>query len=71
MEPIEIIAQIAGILGMIFNSLSYQQKKQRNLILFHFFGSGFFFVNFLFLGIAQGVLLIGAVMNLLAVLRML
>ena len=53
MEPIEIIAQIIGIFGMTVNLLAYQQKKQFNLILFQFFGSGLFFLNFLLLGIAD------------------
>ena len=69
MEPIEIIAQIMGIFGMIFISSSYQMKSQRRLIIFQLFGAGFFFVNFLLLGIAAGVLLTGAVMNLLGVAR--
>lgn len=69
MEPIEIIAQIAGLFGMSFNVFSYQQKKQRNLIICQLFGTSFFFVNFLLLGIAEGVLLIGAVMNLIGIVR--
>ena len=69
MQPIEIIAQIMGVFGMIFISSSYLFKAQRSLILTQMLGAGFFFVNFLLLGIASGVLLIGAVMNLLGVLR--
>ena len=69
MDPIEIIAQIIGIFGMTVNLLAYQQKKQFNLILFQFFGSGLFFLNFLLLGIANGVIYIGAIMNLLGMFR--
>ena len=69
MEPIEIIAQIAGLFGMAFNVFSYQQKKQRNLIICQLFGASFFFINFLLLGIAEGVLLIGAVMNLMGIVK--
>ena len=69
METIEIIAQIAGVFGMIFISTSYQHKKQRNLIISPMVGAAFFFVNFLLLGIAAGTVLIGAIMNLLGILR--
>ena len=69
METIEIIAQIAGVFGMIFISTSYQHKKQRNLIISQMVGAAFFFVNFLLLGIAAGTVLIGAIMNLLGILR--
>lgn len=69
MEPLEIVAQIMGIFGMILISSSYQMKSQRKLIIFQLFGAGFFFLNFLLLGIAAGVLLTGAVMNLLGVVR--
>ena len=43
----EIIAQAIGIVGMIVNLLAYQQKKQKNLILFQLGGSAMFFLNFL------------------------
>ena len=69
MEPIEIIAQIMGGFGMVFISTSYQYKKQRNLIISQMVGSAFFFVNFLLLGIAAGTVLIGAIMNLMGILR--
>lgn len=69
MDPIEIVAQVFGGLGMIFISTSYQHKKQRNLILSQMFGSAFFFINFLLLGIAAGTVLIGAIMNLLGIFR--
>lgn len=69
MEPIEIIAQIVGVFGMIFISTSYQHKKQRNLIISQMIGSAFFFINFLLLGIAAGVVLIGAIMNFIGIFR--
>ena len=65
----ELIAQIIGIVAMIVNWLSYQQKKQLNLILFQLVGSGLFFLNFLLLGIADGVFYIGTIMNALGVFR--
>ena len=64
MEPIEIIAQIIGIVAMALNILSYQWKNQRNIILTQFFGSGLFVINFFMLGAATG-----AIINLLAVFR--
>ena len=33
------IAQAFGILGMTMNCVSYQAKKQRDIIIFQFFGS--------------------------------
>ena len=69
METVEIIAQIAGVFGMIFISTSFQYKTQRNLILSQMVGATFFFLNFLLLGIAAGTVLIGAIMNLIGILR--
>ena len=65
----EIVAQLVGILGMIANLLSYQQKKHISFLLFQLFGNGLFFVNFLLLGIVDGVFYIGALMNVLGVVR--
>lgn len=42
---IYIIAQIIGILGMVMNIISYQAKKQKNIIIIQFFGSVFFAIN--------------------------
>ena len=53
----DFIAQVVGILGMAMNSISYQAKKQRNIILFQFFGSLFFMVNMFMLGKVMGGLL--------------
>lgn len=58
----ELVAQLFGIFGMGMNILSFQAKKQRTLIFMQFFGSLFFFVNFLMLGAYTG-----AFLNLIAV----
>ena len=52
-----IMAQILGIMGMTMNCVSYQAKKQRNIIMFQFFGSLFFMVNMFMLGKVMGGLL--------------
>ncbi len=59
-----LIAQTIGLAGMAFNVLSYQQKKQRNIILFQLFGGALFAVNYFMLGA-----IVGGCMNVLAVLR--
>ena len=50
MEPVEIAEQAIGLLVMVMNLLSYQQKEKRSVIAFQFFGSGLFAVNFFMLG---------------------
>lgn len=57
MSTIEIIAQSIGILGMIANFLSFQQKKQKMVVLFQFFAAMFFAINFLMIGAYTGALL--------------
>lgn len=52
-----IIAQIIGILGMTMNIVSYQAKKQRNIILIQFFGCLLFAVNMFMLGAYTGAFL--------------
>lgn len=52
-----IIAQIFGILGMTMNILSYQAKKQRNIILMQLLGSFLFVFNMYFLSAIMGCLL--------------
>ena len=49
-----VIAQIIGILGMVMNIVSYQAKKQRNIILIQFFGCSLFAVNMFMLGAYTG-----------------
>ena len=64
MLPIEIVAQIIGVLAMIFNILSYQGKQQRTVITLQLFGAVFFAINFLLLGAA-----VGGILNILAAIR--
>lgn len=64
MKPIEIIAQIIGIIAMMFNILSYQGKKQQTVMLLQLLGSAFFSINFLLLGAA-----VGGILNIIAVIR--
>ena len=59
-----IIAQIFGILGMALIVLSFQAKKQRNLILAHFFGCSFFVINMFMLGA-----IVGGLLNVIGVFR--
>ena len=49
-----IIAQIIGIIAMLFNILSFQCKKKNHLILVLGMGSLLFSVNFLLLGSPSG-----------------
>lgn len=60
----EFIAQAIGIAAMALNCLSYQNKNQKTVIAFQFFGSLLFSVNFLMLGAISGCLL-----NLIGVIR--
>ena len=58
------IAQVIGILAMLINLLSFQQKKQRTIIAFQFFGSVFFAIHFFMLGSS-----IGGILNVIAAIR--
>ena len=69
MGTLEILAQGFGIFGMVFMILSYQVKSQRGLITVQLFGAAFFFLNFLFLGIAQNTILAGMLLNVIGILR--
>ena len=64
MEPIEIIAQIIGIAAMALNVLSFQCKKQRDIITMQLFGACLFVLNYFLLGAITG-----ALTNFIAVLR--
>ena len=64
MTAFEFVAQAFGILGMVLNVLSYQQKKQRTVIGFQLMGSVFFAINYFMLGAP-----VGAILNLLAIAR--
>ncbi len=52
-----IIAQIFGFLGMSLNVISYQAKKQKNIIIQQLFGSLFFAINMFLLNATMGALL--------------
>ena len=69
METLEIVAQAFSIVGMLFMISSYQVKSQRGLIDVQLFGAVFFFLNFLLLGIASGMVLAGMVLNFIGILR--
>ena len=69
MGTLEIIAQILGIFGMFFMISSYQIKSQKGLIVVQLFGAVFFFLNFLLLGIASGMVLAGMLLNFIGILR--
>ena len=64
MEPYEIIAQIIGIVAMTMNIISFLQKEHKTIILFQFFGSSLFVINYLMLGAPTG-----AMMNAIALVR--
>lgn len=61
---LHLIGQIVGIVAMAFNILSYQQKKQKTVIGFQFFGSVLFALNFLMLGA-----LVGGILNIIGIVR--
>lgn len=64
MKTIEIVAQIIGIIAMMFNILSYQSKQQKQIIAMQLFGGILFAVNFLMLGAT-----VGGILNILAAVR--
>lgn len=59
-----VIIQAFGILGMIMNVVSYQAKKQKNIIACQLFGSLFFVINMFLLNAITGGLL-----NIIGVIR--
>lgn len=64
MTPIEIIAQILGIIGMLMSVLSYQQKGKARILTFQLLGSVLFVANFFLLGAMSG-----AILNFVAIVR--
>ncbi len=60
----EIVAQIIGIMAMLFNILSYQGKKQSTVIACQLVGGALFAINFFMLGAT-----IGGILNAIAVIR--
>ncbi|MBE6566202.1 MAG: YgjV family protein [Ruminococcaceae bacterium] len=64
MKPIEIVAQVVGIFGMLLSVLSYQQKGKARILMFQLLGSVLFVVNFFLLGAFSG-----AILNVVAIVR--
>lgn len=54
---IQIIAQIFGIFGLIFNVLSYQMKENKKVALVQGIGGLLFFINYAMIGAVAGALL--------------
>lgn len=50
----DIVAQSVGIVAMALNILSYQQKKQRSIIVMQLFGAALFAVNMFMIGAVVG-----------------
>lgn len=59
-----IVAQIIGILAMLFNIWSYQQKQQKFIIAFQLIGSTLFTIHFFMLNAYMG-----AILNAVGILR--
>ena len=59
-----ILAQGLGIVGMLFNILVFQQRKQRGVLICQFFAAISFAFNYLLLGAV-----IGGVLNLIGAVR--
>ena len=64
MTKLEWIAQAIGIVAMVFNIFSFQQKSAKRVITFQLFGGMLFAVNYLLLGAP-----VGMCMNIVAVIR--
>ena len=60
----EIVAQIFGIIGMIFNLLVFQQKTHKGVTACQFFAAAAFCANYLMLGA-----FVGGILNLVGALR--
>ncbi len=61
---VEIIAQTFGILGMICNAMSFQQKTHKGVIAWQFFSSLSFSVNYFMLGA-----IVGGALNFIGMIR--
>lgn len=64
MEPIEIIAQVIGIIAMAFNILSYQPKNKNTILAMQLCGGVLFATNYLLLGA-----IVGGLINIISVIR--
>ncbi|MBQ2809375.1 MAG: YgjV family protein [Clostridia bacterium] len=60
----EILAQAFGIVGMIFNIIVFQQRKQKNVLIFQFLAALTFALNYLLLGA-----MVGGLLNIVGALR--
>ena len=61
---IDVIAQIFGIIGMIFNLLVFQQKTHKGVLICQFFAAAAFTANYLMLGA-----FVGGILNLVGAAR--
>ena len=52
-----VVAQAIGIVAMMFNIFSYQQKNAKRIIAFQLFGGLFFAINYLLLDAPIGMIL--------------
>lgn len=64
MGPIQILAQVLSIIGMLCNVLSFQQKIQKHVIAFQLVGATMFTASYLLLGAY-----VGALLNCIAIIR--
>ena len=64
MEPIEIVAQVFGIIGMICNIIVFQQKTHKRVLIWQFFAASVFAVNYFMLGAV-----VGGILNVVGMLR--
>ena len=64
MTPIEIIAQIVSIIGMLMGVLSYQQKGKARILTFQLIGAALFVVHFFMINALSG-----AILNFVAIVR--
>ena len=60
----DIVAQVFGIIGMLFNLLVFQQKSQRGVLICQFFAAATFAANYLMLGA-----FVGGILNLVGAAR--
>ena len=56
---VEIVGQILGFIAAVFNVLSYQCKKHKNVVIMLLIGSSFFCASFLLTGAITGGILNG------------
>ena len=64
MTPIEIIAQIVSIIGMLMGVLSFQQKGKARILTFQLIGAALFVVHFFMINALSG-----AILNFVAIVR--